>query len=842
MATASVLPDVAARITPQMGGGDATQSMLPNVGDPSIIARQLGGKPLKMKPARRTRSKKQRGGEQITEEQKQFAKLFGKKVLSTKREKDENFTDDEINLIRKYILDEEFINSIYKNIKSAKENEWVKPIYDNINKLLDSFIKILKSIFYTDKSFTTLNDDSQIPGKLRTLIKVPSVVELNNGAYIILLNNFFETGIITKEALIMLKTIANTTKTPTQIKSTEFGEYIDKLNNKIAELKLTTTVSDAPGAVPAAQEPSETTATETKSNTPIVSTEDICYEKLREEMKANPDFTSIIENLMSKTPGDLKDLLYSPTHADVRKILREMITLKVEQFKTALSEARREKTGVNVGTKGNVMALNTETKTETPEVAKTEAEAVAKADAEAVAKADAEAVAKADAEAVAKADAEAVAKPEPKTEPKEMNYRDTYAGRYSDYFEDQTKALCGLHSLNNLFIEEREQSLIPVKGETKQAFTEEDMKKLCNDLQEAANKIEEGTNYDCNHPAGYYNVEVLTRAIDSIPGKPYETVQQSISSAEQAEEIRSKVGALISRLVEEIIPIVSTNADKYGIIGFENLEQVLREDINSIFNDSNLDLTESKIQNENYRELLRAKYLDSTELAALGARYQELQRSIMNPRENVKTLMREIIEDDSFIGAIIGNGAHYIAVRKIGPYILEVRNSMNKTDKIERLICEGMTGAECPNKDAYLESVMNRLFDNYKGKGIMTYTDKTGEKQTYEGDKYVLLGVRKTGASANKVTPIVESKENTASRSENGLLRPAGTINSEIVTTNKMSSIFPKGEPLPPIQEVNESKNSNNENNKPISKGGAKTRNHRKGIRVKNTKRRQGKN
>ena len=87
MASTSLLPHVGAGqapITPQMGGG-GNVSLLPEV--PARIDAQLGGKPVKMKKIRKTKSVKvQRGGYKFIGNEEKFYELIRKMSLPIKKE------------------------------------------------------------------------------------------------------------------------------------------------------------------------------------------------------------------------------------------------------------------------------------------------------------------------------------------------------------------------------------------------------------------------------------------------------------------------------------------------------------------------------------------------------------------------------------------------------------------------------------------------------------------------------------------------------------------------------------------------------------------------------------
>ncbi len=416
MATLSALPDVAARITPQMGGGgDATQSVLPNVGDPIMIRAQYGGaldkseeafinllKDMGLPLPSKGGNSKIKEGDFTEENYKNFISFIKRKqkgvdqskfdILMEKNKKEVNESQVEnIQEIREIILKElnkfqEFINQF--KFYTANKGETL----ENQEKK-----RRQASIFNTNFNEFKVRFYDTTGGYYSNSKKI-----IETGIRILLLNGYINgepmKPVDGRRLILITEAHENYKVGENGVNTGNFREYRDKLRKEVDELKMkgqekpiNTTKNNTPKQetkelVTPSEEPKPTTATATaepvvlRASSKMEAVESIepCYEKLREEMAKNPDFTMIIENLMSKTPGDLKDLLYSPSHADVRKILREMIALKVEQFKSALTTARGEKEmGMNIGIQKKAEAAVETAAVETAAVANARTDAMA---------------------------------------------------------------------------------------------------------------------------------------------------------------------------------------------------------------------------------------------------------------------------------------------------------------------------------------------------------------------------------------------------------------------------------------------------------------------------------
>lgn len=558
---ASLLPDVTARITPQMGGGGggAEASLLPDVNGVPIRA-QLGGKPVKVP---RVKGKKQSGGALLTDEEKVFANLFKDLDKKTK------FTEEENKLIEKYVKDTGFINKITESLKKdeMKEDNNIGQIYERLKGIFNRFIATLKNYINSKEK------------DYESLIKIHAL-ELENGRRVILLNDYIETKKLTKNSINYIIRLANALTFPKK------DGYIRGLEAKKEKLEKGAPIPPPPLApqkkrapipppplVPQKKESEETVeitpiSTDTPSKTEVVETMESCYAKLRAEMaKENPDFTDIIQHLYSEIPKEkMKDILYDPSHAPVRQLLREMITLKVNQFKDALKEARGEwasanaaiqtnapASGINVGTETEIVAtvntavetnvpatsVNVGMKTETATVkdtgvgpntmpktntigivnsstignTKDESIPIVQPPSQTTEKTDEEEYKqkliqidetikeKLDNKNIKYGGVKAADTSDSIIEKLRKNDRNEINAYYGGQYEFQSKLLCGLHALNNLFIEERKEKGFEKLDETL-------LNEICNIMKDGELIDENGCPTN-----GYYSIDVMVKIL-----------------------------------------------------------------------------------------------------------------------------------------------------------------------------------------------------------------------------------------------------------------------------------------------------------------------------------------
>jgi hypothetical protein len=739
MATASVLPDVAARIAPQMGGGSGAEtSLLPTVGDSSMVRAQYGGAldenekkfinllkdmglPL---PSKKGDSKIMK--EDFTEEN------YGQFILFIKR-KQKGIEQSKFDILMKKIK-KEVNESQIENIQEIR-----KPILEELNKF-EEFINQFK--FYTTNKGEQLKINSQKQAQLNkfntnfeefkerfydtTVGYYPNSKKIIETSIRILLLNDYINGtpmkpIDGRRLILITEAHENYKLGENGVNTGNFREYRDKIRKEVEKLKMKEE-GEKTNVIPSEELKAANTVAETKVENTVVETKpanatpsalevsskmevvqaiEPCYERLREEMTKNPDFTSVIEKLMSQTSGDLKDLLYNPSHAEVRKLLREMITLKVEQFKSALREARgEEEEGVNVGIQTENMSVETEnaavgTNAGTVPVAKMNATIGTNAAAEKMNVAIGT-------NAVPAPVANAVPAPVNNTESVEnipainqktpivqsitspinslfetyfeehINYggfkapliipttlqklqnndRETIKNYYNS-FDFQREALCGLHAINNLFIEERTANPKLKKFERK-IFDD-----LCNIM------VNEGLEGGCP-PSGYYHKDLMIKflkkqgyetpeigALESFIGEISEIISTKRSSPDTRQNVYNKMRDKMFEIGGTLEDAIFNKLFSIALKSESSEINKLNDDEKAIYEIIVTFLEQEVNQERNIYNLLRSE------------------------SDNLEFLKTNVFGNENNLGLILGNGGHWISLRRLDANHVDFRNSMN---------------------------------------------------------------------------------------------------------------------------------------------------------------------
>jgi hypothetical protein len=415
----------------------------------------------------------------------------------------------------------------------------------------------------------------------------------------------------------------------------------------------TTTATTTATTPPPAASAAPATATEEDKNK-------VCYEELRKKLNMDsPNFEGTIGKIMESIPVDqMSAIIRDPGYKDVRSLISQMITMKISQFKTDLMAAR----GTVAMAKSEEKSEETKTKETKAEVKEGTGTGTASGivsttivpgpgptsvitsgegrgtksinrDAEAEAKTKAEAEAKANAEAKAKAKAKA--KENEETYKKELEEMDktikeklnTYGIKYGgfkaknisnelieelkkdnrpivkEYYENQyefqSKALCGLHALNNLFIEERKEKNFEKLNETL-------LKEICKIMVE---KKAETTDNGCPD-SGYYSINLIGKLLHSLG---YNITQNFLP-----EEVEPK-----KETIKTLITNIKTNNKNLGIILGSGGHWTTLRRLNSNYVDYRNSIippksTTDSINNTRLTEQQRIEYATKLSLAEKG--------------------------------------------------------------------------------------------------------------------------------------------------------------------------------------------------------------------------------
>ena len=714
MASTSLLPHVGAGqapITPQMGGG-GNVSLLPEV--PARIDAQLGGKPVKMKKIRKSKSVKvQRGGFTFTEDEQKFYELIQKMTISN----NEKITSVNMKKKEHYIFFIEFIKNKFSKFIENISNSINESKVENIIKIRLVLIKIITTFENFMEQFKRYNNKSDENFKtFKAIFYNPDNEKLiKNGVRILTLINYIDgTNKMTKtygNRLIKITEEYENYVPNEEDEDKNSGRYKSYRNIIREESKkiipppaplptsskpattavATPTTATAPStksSAPPATAP--TTATTTTTTAPLPATEEdknkVCYEELKKKLNMDsPNFESTIREIMKSIPVDqMSAIIRDPQYKNIRSLISQMITMKIDQFKTDLMAARGvSRETVTVGPSGETVAVGPSGETvaigpsgETVAVGPSgETVAVGPSGETVAIGPSGETVATSGTKEITSGEKDGTI---PKTTTGATGTTGTttetttgttgttspitYGGKYGNLFETQKSLLCGLHSLNNLFIEERRKNEI-------ETFTKEGLDNICNELKGK----EPNTDYGCDNPFGYYEVTVLQKAIDSTNLFIYEL------SNPVKEEIEKDITKEYAKEKEELVNIllVEINNDKisYDLQDKteDSIQSSIEQDINVLFGSSE----ELSSENENYLNLLIRKFNEKI--------LPILKTKDLIDIDNYTEQIKNLLSPDT-IGAIIGNGSHYYAIRKINEKEFEIRDSMSNLDSIIEVI------------------------------------------------------------------------------------------------------------------------------------------------------------
>ncbi len=888
MASTSLLPHVGAGqapITPQMGGG-GNVSLLPEV--PARIDAQLGGKPVKMKKIRKSKSVKvQRGGYKFIGNEEKFYELIRKMSLPIKKE--DKITDNNLKIGEYYFFIKfiksgfsDFIEKLSKSINESK--------VDNIIKIRAILFKILTTFENFMEEFSHYNKlDDNFKTFKAIFFKPTNQKLIKNGVRILTLINYIDgTNKMTKSYgnhLIKITEEYENYVPNEEDEDKNTGKYKDYRNIIREELKkiipppapppsngsgTTGTTGKATTTPPAATTTSSTATTTSAAATttspaatPSVTTppatiatpeteEDknkVCYEELKKKLNMDsPNFENTIKEIMKSIPVDqMSAIIRDPRYKDVRSLISQMITMKIDQFKTDLMAARGiSGETVAIGPSGETVAIGPSGETvatpgTTPETTPgTTPETTPGTTPETTPGTTPETIPETTSGTTSGTTPETTpvtTSGTPGTTPESIdnlfktyfetnkNYNGAKADDISneniqkliggsdkdfknDYYKDydfQREALCGLHAINNLFIEERR-----ANSDLKK-FEREIFDELCKIM------IEEGCPI-----SGFYHKDVMTKFLE----KQGYNVKETTSQDDLINDIEEIIKGIRNdpKTKDNVLNLIIDKGNKLKITYNENKIQ---------YNNASFDFDEVykiALSGNNPNNIDKELIKEISNLIDISVKNEKDTIENLKQRPEFKVLLEEnIANNDNNLGLIMGSGSHWTTLRRLNKDYLEFRNS-------SRIPKSVINPSNSTQKDALsdddFEKLLKQLEDLEKekeGKPI----EISHNIDDYIPDIYNINTdydkIIKLFRDNNMQTYILVNKpENSKSNSSN-----PKTVQNDAQTQSPASQSADSESAAK--RKVNKLYGPN------FQGGGVKTRSKRRGIRVKKTKRRSKK-